>query len=559
MAPPSRPAATSPTLGVGAREHRSQTLEAHAEDVERLALAGQGSIAGTKARLSWAKDVTLMGRGFAVLGFTACLQAMTWACSSRTTPAGVAVSPQPDRPPEPPNAVRPTPEPPVSPPAATAQRPEHGAVDCALIAEAGEPIATVALGDRIDPSNAPHPSNESERLLFRQLYETLVRSECNGHVAPGLAASWRLDENGRTWIVTLRENARFSDGTPVTAADVRASWTRDGIGDELRPHVSRLVQSVALADDRVLAITLRSQRVDMPVALAHPDLAIAKSVADSLWPLGTRAGRIAPQDPAPVVSGGTVITLARDNLPAIRFLVTSGDLRDLLDAGVDVLLTRDPAALDYAATLPQFQSVPLAWQRTHVLLAPERSRAAPALSEDARQVLADDAVRGEARGAQGPFWWQMLPPDCEVPLAPARGRSLFTPRIVYDANDGAARDLAERLVGLVRASGPAAFLDALLPDRPRRTYQRATGLTGEALALARRLGTDAGYMMSVDSRPLDPCRDLQGLMDVARWLNPETIVPLVDTRLQAIVRRGRSGVTTEWDGGLVIAGVNEPR
>ena len=34
---------------------------------------------------------------------------------------------------------------------------------------------------------------------------------------------------------------------------------------------------------------------------------------------------------------------------------------------------------------------------------------------------------------------------------------------------------------------------------------------------------------------------------------------LVETRLQAIVRRGRSGVTAEWDGGLVIAAVHSPR
>ena len=108
-----------------------------------------------------------------------------------------------------------------------------------------------------------------------------------------------------------------------------------------------------------------------------------------------------------------MITVARDNLSTIRFLVAPGDPRDLLDDGVDLLLTRDPATLDYAATLPQFQSVPLAWQRIHVLLTPGRSRSSPSLSEDARQVLADDAVRGEAQGARGPFWWQMLP-DCEV-------------------------------------------------------------------------------------------------------------------------------------------------
>jgi hypothetical protein len=255
-----------------------------------------------------------------------------------------------------------------------------------------------------------------------------------------------------------------------------------------------------------------------------------------------------------------VITVARDNLSTIRFLVARGDARDLLDDGVDLLLTRDPAALGYAATLPQFHSVPLAWQRIHVLLSPGRSRASPSLSADARQVLAHDAVRGEAQGARGPFWWQMLR-DCEVTLSPPRDQRPLTPRIVYDAGDTAARDLAERVVGLVRASGPAAteWLDALLPDRPRRTYQRATGLTGEALAAARRRGTDAGHVMSLDSRPVDPCRDLQALTDDAPWLDPETMVPLVETRLRAIVRRGRSSVTAEWDGGLVIAGANEPR
>jgi hypothetical protein len=394
-------------------------------------------------------------------------------------------------------------------------------------------------------------------LLFRQLYETLIRVDCNGRVRPGLAASWRRDEVGRNWIVTLRENARFSDGTPVTAADVRASWTRDGTGDELQAHVSRLVQSIIPAGDGSLAITLRSQRVDAPIAFAHPDLAIAKRVPDSVWPLGTRSARVASESQTPVARAATVITVARDNLPSIRFLVAPGDPRDLLDDGVDLLVTRDPATLDYAATLPQFRSVPLAWQRILVLLTPGRSRSSPYLSQDARQALADEAVRGEAQGARGPFWWQMLP-DCEVTLSPARQRPLPGPRIVYDASDAAARELAERFVGLVRASGPAAtaLLDVLLPDRPRRTYQRATGLTGEALAAARRRGTDAGYVMSLDSRPIDPCRDLHALMEGARWLDPETIVPLVETRLQAIVRRGRSGVTAEWDGGLLIAGVN---
>jgi Bacterial extracellular solute-binding proteins, family 5 Middle len=480
---------------------------------------------------------------------------MTCACSSRTPAAGVRVPPEADKPTPPAGTTVAAPELPPASPAEAPSRPVADIDDCTLIAAPGEPISTVALSDDINPTNAPRPSNESERLLFRQLYETLVRVDCMGRVRSGLAASWRIDGDAHTWIVTLRENPHFSDGTPVTAADVHASWTRDSGGGELRAHVNRLVESVVTVDERTLAIRLRSHRADTPMALAHPDLAVAKSIAGSSWPLGTRSARIARDANTPPLVGKSVMTLTQDDLPAIRFLVAPGDPRDLLDDGVDLLLTRDPATLEYAATLPHLQLVPLAWQRTYVLLTPGRSRSSPSLTEEARQALANDAVRGEARGAQGPFWWETLP-DCEVPLPSSQNQSAPTPRVVYEGNDAAARDLAERFVGLVRASSPAAtaVLDVLLPDRPRRTFQRATGLTGEALARARRLATDAGYIVPVDSRPLDPCGDLHAMLDSARWLDPETIVPLVETRLQAIVRRGRAGVRAEWDGGLVIAG-----
>jgi hypothetical protein len=478
---------------------------------------------------------------------------MLGACGSRA--GGVAVpTPAPiEQPPvasAPPPAARDMPAPlPATPPSARSVPDE-----CAVGVDAGQtpaesdssPIAAVGLTDRIDPMHAPRPTNESERLLFRQVYETLVRADCMGRVSPGLAASWRLDADGRTWIVTLRENARFSDGTPVSPSDVRASWTRGG-DTSLRPEVTRLVESVTETGDRTLAIRLQRLRVDMPLPLAHPDLAVAKSIAGSAWPVGTRSRRVADD------STTSTITITGDALDTMRFIVAPGDPRDLLDRGVDMLLTRNPAALRYAAALPSFQSAPLQWQRTHVLLTPGRARGVRLLSDAQREALADDAVRGEARGAAGPFWWQMLS-DCVMGEG-QRSLSSPMPRIVYDAGDDVARDLAERFVGLVRASGPGAiaFLDVLLPDRPGRTYQRATGLTGEALMRARRQGADAGYVISLDSHPLDPCRDLQVLTEDARWLDSETIVPLVDTRVHAIMRRGRSSVTAEWDGGLLIA------
>ena len=401
------------------------------------------------------------------------------------------------------------------------------AADCALFpgqARTGETITSVGLTDRVEPIHAPHPTNDSERLLFRQLYETLVRVDCEGHAVPGLAIAWRFDGTAKKWMVTLRENARFSDNKPVTAMDVATSWT--GTGSELRPDVRRLVQSITVVDDQTLEIELQSSRPDAVLALAHTDLAITGTVPGIPWPLGTRSATVDS-------TTASVITLR--HLPEntiTRFFIAPGrDGRDLLDRGVDLLLTRDPRTLNYAATLTQFQTAPLPWQQTHVLLTP-RPQAAFAFSADERRALAQDAVRGEARGAEGPFWWESLS-ECEVdpPQAPLATPPTpqATSRIVYNADDSAAQELAERLVGIGK-------------------YPRASGLAGTALAQALRRGNESAYILSLERRPLDPCREIQVLMDNAGWIDPHSIVPLVDTRRQAIVRRGRQRLTTEWDG-----------
>jgi len=356
------------------------------------------------------------------------------------------------------------------------------------------------------------------------LYETLIRVDCEGHAAPELAESWRLDANGNTWVVTLRQNARFSDNAPVTAAEVVSSWMS---GSELRPEVRRLVQSIVAVDDRTLEIALQSRRPDAVLALAHTDLAIAATSPGILWPLGTRAARVENSSSSEI----TLTGFPRSS--SIRFLVAPGqDSRDLLDRGVDLLLTRDPRTLDYAATLQQYVAAPLPWQHTHVLLTPRGVRTAPSFSPEARKALAVDAVRGEARGAEGPFWWESLT-DCDV--AVSQSPSPAPPRIgriVYNADDTAARQLAERLVGI-------------------GTYPSASGLIGDALSQALRRGNESGYILSLDRHPLDSCREMHLLSDNMGWIDPQEIVPLVDTRLRAIVRRGRPDWIAEWDGGLL--------
>src|SRR5437899_2485107 len=85
----------------------------------------------------------------------------------------------------------------------------------------------------IAPAHAPAPENDAERLVFRQLYETLIRVDCLGRVLPGLAESWTRDVVSRPWTFTLRTDARFWDGAPVSARDVVAAWAGEDLAVSL--------------------------------------------------------------------------------------------------------------------------------------------------------------------------------------------------------------------------------------------------------------------------------------------------------------------------------------
>src|SRR5256885_4895087 len=88
---------------------------------------------------------------------------------------------------------------------------------------------TIGLTDAVDPRHAPLGRNDAERIVFRHLYETPVRIDCDGHAVPELFDQWTKDDGGRRWTFRLRDGAQFWDGAPVTAQDV--VFGRGGIGD----------------------------------------------------------------------------------------------------------------------------------------------------------------------------------------------------------------------------------------------------------------------------------------------------------------------------------------
>ncbi|NMF85492.1 ABC transporter substrate-binding protein [Nodosilinea sp. P-1105] len=109
----------------------------------------------------------------------------------------------------------------------------------------------------------PILSQESPNI-FSFTFEGLTTTDAiTGDTVPALAESWEMSEDGQTLVFTLREGLRWSDGEPLTAADVVFTYdvlfnpdiptnSRDGF----RIGTQGLLPSVTQLDDRRVQFSL---------------------------------------------------------------------------------------------------------------------------------------------------------------------------------------------------------------------------------------------------------------------------------------------------------------
>ena len=350
-------------------------------------------------------------------------------------------------------------------------------------------------------------------LPARQHYQTLIPLDCTGRPRSGLAVAWDPADGGRTWVLTLGD-ARFWDGTVVTADAIAGGWAHDSAAGTALREAGILF--VGAAGDRELRMLLATPRDSVPAALADPRLGVMRRAPDSAWPVGTGWYRLPEPDPAPA----TLEPVASGR--PLRLLPTPRDLRDAIDAGADIVVTDDPPTLAYAGGRPDFTSISLPWTRTYglVVTAPDDSAAA-VVTPAFREELARDVVRIDARAA--------MPSPSACPTAPARTSATRTgrpgARIAYNAGDRTAGDLAARLAALGVADART-----VLP------------LNAAALTASLREGREAAYVI-VLPRGLPRCDD--GSRPAG-----SVVLPLVDSRAHALVRNGAPPLTVDQDGVL---------
>ncbi|CNH42483.1 periplasmic oligopeptide-binding protein [Yersinia kristensenii] len=84
---------------------------------------------------------------------------------------------------------------------------------------------TINNGSEVASLDPHKVEGNPETNIILNLLEGLVSNDANGHIIPAVASHW--DNNGyKVWTFHLRDNAVWSDGTPVTAQDFVYSWQR---------------------------------------------------------------------------------------------------------------------------------------------------------------------------------------------------------------------------------------------------------------------------------------------------------------------------------------------
>ena len=91
---------------------------------------------------------------------------------------------------------------------------------------AAEQTFTYRMLDEI-PTLDPQLNEDSEGYdVLRDLFEGLFNQDSTGKLAPGVAKEFQSTNNNRTFTFHLRNDARWSNGDPVTAHDFVYAWRR---------------------------------------------------------------------------------------------------------------------------------------------------------------------------------------------------------------------------------------------------------------------------------------------------------------------------------------------
>ncbi|HWQ50914.1 MAG TPA: ABC transporter substrate-binding protein [Terriglobales bacterium] len=261
------------------------------------------------------------------------------------------------------------------------------------------------------------PQSETDAAVTRLIFDPLVEASADGTPTACLADYTRSGD-GLTYTFTIKKNAAFSDGTPVTADDVAFTWEviRDPDYDGTMDLSD--VASVQVKDDGIISATLKAPR-----ASAVFDLGVAP-LSRTYYGKGYTKGQldyVRLQSPKPMGCGqyalGTYtmesMTLSRcddyyagkSRYETVTFLVSDDGAALMASGEADVCLTGSAEDAPYIENrVVETDSIGLlGFNAADKTLSDPIVRGAIALCVD-RQALIDAALSGLGEPLDAPVF-----------------------------------------------------------------------------------------------------------------------------------------------------------
>ncbi len=117
---------------------------------------------------------------------------------------------------------------------------------------------------------------QSTRVAY-DLFEGLTSQDQHNQPIPGLAQKWEISPDDKTYTFYLRPNLKFSDGTPLTAADVVYSYQRLADPKTASPYnflIGNLINGQAILDGKLPSSQLGIKALTpqtVQINLTNPD------------------------------------------------------------------------------------------------------------------------------------------------------------------------------------------------------------------------------------------------------------------------------------------------
>ena len=135
-------------------------------------------------------------------------------------------------------------------------------------AQAAKPLRFVPDADLaiIDPIVTTSYQTRDHGFM---VFDTLYGQDNDYRIRPQMVEGHIVENDGKTWKLTLRPGLKFHDGERVLARDAAASITRWGKRDSFGQALMARVEEISAPDDRTIQIRLKSPFPLLPDALGH--------------------------------------------------------------------------------------------------------------------------------------------------------------------------------------------------------------------------------------------------------------------------------------------------